>query len=243
MIRSMGRVLPALLVMTCALWASDRQAERAFREGRRLERAGKFRQALEAFTRASELEPREPRFLLHREMARQRAAFLHTSAALRLMRNRLWAEAVRELEQAHETDPTNDFVQQELAGAREAAGVAEARQALADRAAVFPELEPPLALRPRPTRRSWELRGEPRALYLAVGAAFGIQFEFDESLPSTPARLRLQDADFSTTVQVLAAITKTFVAPLEERVAIVALDTAQKRQEFERLVVQRLEVS
>lgn len=242
MVSGAGRFLFLLLAVAVAAVAADRQAERADRDGRRLEQQGKLREALEAYTRAAELAPRDPRFILHREMARQRAAFLHVSSGLRLMRRKQYAAAVREFEQAQEIDPSNDFTKQELARAREAAGLAETRREALEATQAGPELAPLLGLRPRPVRRSWDLRGEPRALYLALGAAYGIQFEFDDPVPSASARLRLEEADFSTAIRVLTAITNTFVAPLEERVAIVTADTTQKKQEFERQVLKTLMV-
>lgn len=238
--------LGAILGLAAAAAGGDREAARAYREGLRLERAGKLREALEAYTRASEREPRDARIILRRETVRQRAAFLHVRAGVSLAARKKYVEAVRELELAHQIDPSNEFTRQELDRAREAAGAAEARPGaeggLLAPGIGEPKLEPPLALRPRPVRRSWNLRGEPRALYLAAGAAYGIQFEFDDSLPSTPNRLRIEDADFSTAVRVLAVLTKTFVAPLSETSAIVTADTTQERQEYERLVLKTLPV-
>ncbi len=236
-------VVLTVLLAAAVGGAAERAGARAFRDGQRLEREGRLREAFQAFQRAAELEPRDPRFLLRCEVARQLAAFQYTNSALHLLRRKQFAAAVRELEQAQEIDPSNDFVRQELARAREAAGVAAIRKTAEEDASAALDLRPPLALRPRALRRSWELRGEPRALYLAVGAAYGIQFEFDDSLPSAPTRLRLQDADFSTALHVLTNVTRTFVAPLAERLAIVTADTAQKRQEFERLVVETLPVN
>lgn len=236
-------VLSLFLLFLAAAGAADRQAERAFRQGQRLEREGKLREALDAYTHAAELEPRDPRFVLRREMVRQRAAFQRVSAGLRQVRRKQYAEAVREFEQAHEIDPSNEFTRQELERAKEVAKVAAGRQPAAEAAPDGLDLQPPLVLRPRPLRRSWDLRGDPRALYLALGAVYGIQFAFDDGLPSTPARLRLEEVDFSTAVRVLAAITGTFVAPLEERGAIVVPNTPQKRQEFERYVLKHLVVS
>ncbi len=237
--------LACLLTLLLAAEAAggDREAARAFREGQRLERQGKLREALEAYTRAAEREKRDPRFVLHREMVRQRAAFQHVSAGLLLLRRRQYAEAAREFEQAHDLDPSNDFTRQELERAREAAKIAAGRQQAAPVAADELDLEPPLALRPRRVRRGWDLRGDARALYLAVGAVYGIQFQFDDGLPSAAVRFRLEQCDFSTAVRVLMVLTKTFVAPLEERVAIVTADTPQKRQEFERQVLLNLPVS
>lgn len=245
------RTLTTILVLAALLAASAGDAERAFREGQKLERMERWRDAFQQYARAAELAPRDPRYVVRREYTRQRAAFVHAHSGVRLMEKKRYADAVRDFEAAAEIDPSNTFVREELERAREAAnpernapvaaGIASQRPAV-DLAVPPPELEPPLALRPRAERRSWDLRGDPRALYLAIGGAYGIQFQFDDSVPSVQVRFRLENADFADAVNVLTAITKTMVSPLAERVAIVAADTPEKRREFERQAAQTLEL-
>ena len=242
-IAATGRILCVLLLLAGLGQAADRRAQRAYREGQRLEKAGKFREALDAYTRAAELAPRHPRMILRREMARQRAAFQHVSAGLRLVRKKRYAEAVSQFEQASELDPSNEFAHQQLEHAREAADLAAGRKRSRPPAPSLPAIEPLLALQPRPVRRAWNLRGDPRALYLALGAFYGIQFEFEDSVPRARARFGLEEADFSTAVRVLATVTGTIVVPLSERVALVAPDTPQNRKQFERQVLQHLMVN
>ena len=242
-IATVGRVLCVLLLLAGLSQAADRRAQRAYREGQRLEKAGKFREALDAYTRAAELAPNHPRMILRREMARQRAAFQHVSAGLRLVRKKRYAEAVSQFEQASELDPSNEFARQQLESAREAADLAAGRKRSLPPAPSLPAIGPLLALQPRPVRRAWNLRGDPHALFLALGAFYGIQFEFEDAVPRDRARFRLEEADFSTAVRVLAAVTGTIVAPLSERVAVVAPDTLQNRKQFERQVLQHLVVN
>lgn len=120
----------ALLLMAAGLCqAANQQAERAFREGRKQERAGKVVEAFEAFRRAAELEPNNTAYVLAREVARQNAAFRFANAGIRLFDRGLYAEAIHELEQAAKIDPSNDFVKQELSRAREAAAPPTTAQA------------------------------------------------------------------------------------------------------------------
>src|SRR5688572_20274108 len=108
----MGRAAGVLLCIVLAaglVWAADKDAERAFRQGQRLQQDGKLAEALEAFKRAADLDPRDPRFVLHREITRQQLAFRHVNAGMHLMRRKQYAEAVREFERASEIDPSNEF--------------------------------------------------------------------------------------------------------------------------------------
>ena len=238
-----ARILCALLLLAAPSQAADRQAQRAYREGLRLERAGQLREALDAYKSAAELAPRDSRMILRREMARQRAVFQHVRAGLRLVRQERYAEAVIQFEQASELDPSNEFARQQLERAREAANLAAGRQQRPAPAPRLPVIEPLLALQPRPVRRAWNLRGDPRALYLALGAFYGIQFDFEDAVPRARTRFRLEEADFATAVRVLATVTGTIVAPLAEQVALVAPDTPQNRKQFERQVLQHLVVN
>jgi len=235
-------VLICLLLLGGLAPGADREAERAYRNGRRLQRDGKLREAFEAYKRAADREPRDQRFVVAREMTRQQAAFAYVNAGERLMRAGRYADAIPEFEQAADLDPSNDFTQQELKRAREA--VKAGRREKPGLTEALPDervLPPPLALRPRRGVHSWNLKGEPRTLYAAVGAEYGIQFLFDDNLPTVPSRLRLDDADFAATARALSAITKTFVAPLAEQVAMVALDIPPKRMELERLVLKTID--
>ena len=238
-----AQILCALLLLPALGQAADRQAQRAYREGQRLEKAGKLREALDAYKRAAELAPRDPRMILHREMARQRVAFQHVSAGLRLVRQKRYAEAVSQFEQASELDSSNEFARQQLERAREAADLAAGRQQRPAPAPRLPAIEPLLALQPRPVRRAWNLRGDPRALYLALGAFYGIQFEFEDAVSRARTRFHLEEADFATAARVLATVTGTIIAALAEQVALVAPDTPQNRKQFERQVLQHLVVN
>ena len=237
------RILCVFLLLAGLGQAADRQAQRAYREGQRLEKAGKLREALDAYKRAAELAPRDPRMILHREMARQRVAFQHVSAGLRLVRQKRYAEAVSQFEQASELDSSNECARQQLERAREAADLAAGRQQRPAPAPRLPAIEPLLALQPRPVRRAWNLRGDPRALYLALGTFYGIQFEFEDAVPRARTRFHLEEADFATAARVLATVTGTIIAPLAEQVALVAPDTPQNRKQFERQVLQHLVVN
>lgn len=235
-------VLICLLLLGTLAPGADREAERAYRDGRRLQRDGKLREAFEAYKRAADREPRDQRFVVAREMTRQQAAFAYVNAGERLMRAGRYADAIPEFEQAADLDPSNDFTQGELKRAREAVKAGRLQpQGLPDALPDERVLPPPLALRPRRGVHSWNLKGEPRTLYTAVGAEYGIQFLFDDNLSTVPSRLRLDDADFAATVRALSAITKTFVAPLAEQVAMVALDIPPKRMELERLVIKTID--
>lgn len=222
--------------------AANRDAERAFREGRKLARAGKVVEAFEAYRRAAELEPKDIRFIMAREVARQHAAFRFANAGVLLLEQRRYTEAIRELEQAEKIDPSNDFVKQELSRARQAVAPPPPEETpILSEPVLVPE--PPLKLYPKPGRRSWDLRGDAGALYLALEAEYGIRFTFDESMPAArTVRFRVDNADFAEAIRALTAITGTMVAPLETQRAVVAANSVEKHAQFDRITLAELSV-
>jgi tetratricopeptide (TPR) repeat protein len=157
-------VLICLLLLGALAPGADREAERAYRDGRRLQRDGKLREAFEAYKRAADREPRDQRFVVAREMTRQQAAFAYVNAGERLMRAGRYADAIPEFEQAADLDPSNDFTQRELKRAREAVKAGRRQpQGLAEALPDERFLPPPLALRPRRGVHSWNLKGTRRS--------------------------------------------------------------------------------
>jgi len=116
-------------------------------------------------------------------------------------------------------------------------GLAQAQQTessvLSDLAA---SPEPYIEWQPTAERRSFNLTGDTRSIYNAIGTAFGIQMQFDQALQSRQARFELADVNFETAVDVAGQLTKTFAVPLAPRRALVANATQEKRREFNRMV-------
>ena len=95
-------------------------------------------------------------------------------------------------------------------------------------------LGPPLRLEGQAGRRNFKLRGDARTICEQVLKAFGVEVVFDGDFQSSGTiRFELNDADFEEAVEALQAATGTFLIPVSERMAMVARDTQQKRQELE----------
>jgi general secretion pathway protein D len=236
------RILTLLVVclMAPGLHGAD-TAKKAFQRGVKAEKAGDFAKAYQAYSDAAQLDIKNPLYVTRREVARQRFAFRLVSDGLRLMNQHDYAAAVEALNTAVELDPSNDF-------SRHQRDVAESllhpsANPVVDLPPPPPEQlgEPVLALEPRPVRQSWNLRGDTKALYLAVGAAYKISFVFDDEIKPVTARLELTDADFAQALRAVGLITGTFVAPLTSTEALVAPDSNVKRLALERQMVQQLD--
>ncbi|OFW08932.1 MAG: hypothetical protein A3H27_00535 [Acidobacteria bacterium RIFCSPLOWO2_02_FULL_59_13] len=75
-----------------------------------------------------------------------------------------------------------------------------------------------------------------RTLYQAIADAYGIRLLYDSDVEEAEevGDFRLRDATLDQALEAAASISKTFVAPVDERTGIVAEDTPQKRGEYER---------
>ena len=92
----------------------------------------------------------------------------------------------------------------------------------------------PLRLAPNPGLRSFDLRGDTKAICEQALKAYGIEAIFDADLqPSPNLRFRLPDVPFLEAAEALELATGTFIVPINAKMALVAKDVATKRQELE----------
>lgn len=235
-------ILVVCLGLVVGLQASDSgSAKKAFQQGVKADKAGDPGRAYEAYTDAARLDPKNILYVSRREMARQRLAYRWVSEGLKLMNQGDNAGAFEAFTTATELDPSNDFSRHQLEVVR--AKLQPQPNPVVDLPPPPPEElgEPLRALEPRAIRQSWKLRGDTRALYLAIGAAYRIRFQFDDEIKPVTAQLELADADFAQALRAVGLITGTFAAPMSATEALVAPDTNVKRLALERHMVQQLD--
>jgi general secretion pathway protein D len=98
----------------------------------------------------------------------------------------------------------------------------------------------PFALEPRVERASLDLRQPTlRGLYDAIAEVYGVGLLYDRDLGQLPvsSNFRLQDATFQEALDAAGSISRTFVAPIDSRTGIVSADTAEKRGQYERVIL------
>jgi type II secretory pathway component GspD/PulD (secretin) len=92
----------------------------------------------------------------------------------------------------------------------------------------------PLRLKPDPGTRSFDLRGDSKTICQQALKQFGIEVVFDADLqPLANLRFKIGDASFQEATDALRLATGTFFVPISPRMALVAKDVANKRQELE----------
>jgi len=104
----------------------------------------------------------------------------------------------------------------------------------ADELAEATRPQPPAELRGPPGPHSFDLTGDSRELWEKIASALKLDVVFDGDYQPLPRmRFRIQDAGFGEALYALSTATSSFPIAISDRVALIARDTPQKRQELE----------
>jgi general secretion pathway protein D len=110
--------------------------------------------------------------------------------------------------------------------------------------AFHPEIEPwiregpaiagPITLLPNPGPKSFHLRADEQEVIRQVLSGYSIRVSFDESVQRQDLRFDLDDSPYQQTVPILLGMAHLFAVPLDARSVLIAKDTPENRQRFER---------
>jgi len=196
-----------------------------------LRKAGKLEDALLAAADASRLVPSNSEYLLTREMIRQQIVSNYIDHGNQLAGQGNKKAAVEQFREALALDPQNLYAQQRL---HDVTGDDDAyhRKVMQLLAGVTN-----VELHPLPGRKSIHAGPDMRSIYAQIGRAFGVTFDFDPNITNRQFRLDLDNVDFYTVTSFLGKVTKTFWAPVSSNEAVVANDTHEMREAYERMAV------
>ena len=214
-----------------------RRAARLYLDASKLFMAEQFEEALKDYKEAAALDPANDNYRLAGDVARNHAvtALIQIAAKARLRSDAEGARAA--LARALQLDPTNVAATQHL---YELGIDAAAQQPVPINAQSAPELSDSIRLEPSADKHSFHIRSNRRQVVEDVFKAYGISPMMDESVRSTPARVDVDDADFESAAHAAGLVTHTFYVPLDAHRVVVAEDTATKRQEFTRQLLETI---
>jgi len=213
---------------------SDRaEATRLFVQGAKSIEQDRIRAAMDAFTRAAELDPEETKYGMADQIAR---AHLVTELIQQSNKDKILghtAAAREEIAQAYSVDPASPEVAQhmnELAPATIAGEPAVQSEEVG--------AAPPIQLQVKAGAMSFHIRASKRQIIQQVMQAYGIQPTLDDSVDGQPVRYDVDNADWPSAERALNLATGTFIVPLDPARALVAKDTRANRDKLERLAVE-----
>jgi tetratricopeptide (TPR) repeat protein len=208
-----------------------RRAAKLFLDASKLFQKEQFDDALREYQQAAALDPENHDYPLAAEVARSHAvtALIQAAAKARLRGDPAAARAA--LQRAHELDPQSAAVAEHL---RELT----TEFAPTQQESVYEQGASDLGVAPvlSPTAKSnnFHLRSSTRQLIQTVFKAYGIDATVDSSVPTTQARLDLDDATFEQATRALGMVTTSFWVPVDAHRVLVARDTNENRQQFMR---------
>lgn len=92
---------------------------------------------------------------------------------------------------------------------------------------------PPPQLKASIGTKSFNLKGDGKAVLEGAGAALGIEMVFDSAYEALPSvTFRVDGANFENTLRMLERVTDSFFVPLNEKAALVVRDNPQNRTQF-----------
>jgi type II secretory pathway component GspD/PulD (secretin) len=205
-------------------------AAEEFKRALELRKEGKVDEALLAATDASRLVPADSEYLLTREMLRQQIVSSYLNRGNKLAEDGDTKAAATQFKEALARDPENSYAQQRL---HDVSGDDSDHQKVMQLLAGVNNVE----LMPASGKRNIHAGPDMRSVYTQIGQAFGVTFDFDQTVTNRQIRIDLDNVDFDTVTSFLGQITKTFWAPVSSKEAIVANDTQDMRTAYERMAV------
>ena len=102
------------------------------------------------------------------------------------------------------------------------------------------ELAGPVLLAPARTTHSFHIHSDIQDVIRQVTAGYGIRATFDESVGHDSVRFDLEDAEYQQAVPILMQMGHLFAVPLDATSIVIAKDTLENRQRFERQIQETL---
>src|ERR1700693_418252 len=211
--------------------ADAKKAKDAYRQGLRVEQAGNWEPAYDAYSDAVEWAPENQEYFVHREIARSRLVQQKMDHAERAAVSGRLSDARVELLSARSLDPTNHVVQERYAE------LTALRPGPFEEVVTAAEPAGPVQLEHLPGTRSFNIHGDTNSAYQEIARQFGVEVAFDVDLRPRQVRFRMSDLYFPTALRLLGQMTGTFWRPLTKHLFFVADDTTPKRKDYDISVV------
>jgi general secretion pathway protein D len=206
-------------------------AEDAYLAGARLLDRNDLTGAEIQFDKAVKLNPSNSDYVLAYAVTHQRhiTELVQESGKARLLGQKEKAETL--LAEARLLDPQNKVVGQSVdSGALPKAFHPEIEPWIRE----GPALAGPVTLLPGSALKSFHLHTDEQEVMRQVLAGYGIRATFDESVQRQNIRFDLDDSPYEQAVPVLLNMIHLFAVPLDPKSVLIAKDTPENRQRFER---------
>jgi len=214
----------------------SREADDAYLEGAKQIQRKNLAAAIQDFERAVRLNPNNRDYTLALLATRENRITELVQNAARARKQGDAARADALLDQARAIDPDNRVVAQHF----DNIPVPETSEDVLGNlhaADIASTLAGPIELEPLEGAKSIHLQGDAQTVIRGVYRTFGIEATFDASFSSTqPLQFDFNSITYADATRVLAMMAHIFAVPIQPKVALIAKDTQDKRDELSPLV-------
>ncbi|MGA3370611.1 MAG: hypothetical protein ABSC48_02500 [Terracidiphilus sp.] len=208
-----------------------RRAAKLYLAASKLFTDGQFEEAMEEYQQAARLDPGNANYPLAVSVARSHLVTALVQAAAKDRLRGDAAAARSALARALELDPKNIQVNEHLYELGDDALRGQPGPLYeqgAETAGEAPELAPVAGV------HTFHLHTDQPQIIQLVFNAYGIEATVDESVRHVPARLDLDNVGFEAAARVVGMATTSFYVPLDAHRVLVAHDTRENRDQFQR---------
>jgi len=216
-------------------------AEDAYLAGARLFDRKDLAGAEALFAKALKLNPTRSEYALAVALAREHRVteLIQQSGKARLVGQSGQAEAL--LAEARRLDPQNNIVSQHV-GAPSKVFNPQIAAGPEHWIKEGPSLAGPVALLPNDSSQSFHIHSDMQDVIQRVISSYGIRPAFDDSVPRQSIRFDLEDTPYQQAIPILLRMAGLFAVPLDPKSVLIAKDTPENRQRFERLLEETIYV-
>jgi type II secretory pathway component GspD/PulD (secretin) len=237
-----------IVVVALAATMAGCTAGRAFRRGEVAARAGDWDAAVTHFTRAVQESPDSPEYKIALERAMQSSAQEHISRARQLEAKDQLDAALMEYRKATEMDATNRLataraaeleriIREKIEASRPVPRIEALRQQAARQAP-----PPLLGLREVLPRLNFN-QSSVRDILTTIGGSAGISVTYDQAFQDKAYSTTLEDVTVEQALQQIMTANQMFYKVLNQKTILVVNDRADKRQQYDDMVVKVFYVS
>ena len=212
-------------------------AEDAYLAGARLLDRDDLNGAETQFNKAHQLNPTDNEYAEALELVRQHrvTALVQEASKARLLGQNASADSL--LAQARKLDPDNLIIAQHYDPGPVPVRFSPRYE---DGDSEVSDLSGPVLLAPARGTRSFHIHSDVQAVIRQVMAGYNIRPTFDESVGHESIRFDLDDAKYQQGVPILLDMGHLFAVPLDATSILIAKDTPENRQRFERQIEETL---
>ncbi len=211
-----------------------KEARNAFARGLKLENQQHLEEAFHQFDEAARLAPQNTQFLTARNLVQARLVHDHIERGNQFLLEYLNAQAAAEFRAALELDPDNTYARERLAESSRDSTPDPRHVSLPPQ----PELAGEVQIEPKSDHTSFHYRGDLRGLYNEIARVYGLNAQFDDTMPSRQVRFFVDDLDFATAMRLAGAVGKTMWTTLGPKQFLVAADNPENHKRLDRVLLQ-----